>query len=126
MRAGLRLAGLFFAGAAFASASPALADDWRLQCGFDGGLEAFVSYDAGGPAYELYVSTSGSSDLGRGQRLALNNLLSPAETILFTREDGPLQILLRIHREELTAAIEIGSQVGWDYQSFAGRCTVIE
>lgn len=111
---------------ALSFSSPALADDWTLNCKYEGGLEIILNYVAGDPSYNLYVASSGDSDLGRGQRYELNHLMSPDETILFTRKDGDVQILFRVLREELESVLEVGSQVSWDYRKLEGTCSVLE
>ena len=108
------------------ASGPARADDWSLRCRYEGGLEAFARYDAGGPAYEIYVSTSGSSDLGRGLRMPMNNLMTPDEIVFFTQGDSDVQVIFRVNKEDLKTTIEIGSQVSWDYQKFSGTCEAID
>ena len=122
----MRVLGLLVGLTVLAFASPASADDWTLKCDYKGGLKIFASYKAGDPSYEIYVSSSGDSDLGRDQRFSMNELLSPDETILFTQKDGPVQILFRVVRETLATTIEIGSQASWDYKKTVGVCSVAQ
>ena len=109
---------------AFLFSAPASADDWTLRCDYRGGLQVYVNYLSGDPSYNIYVATSGDSDLGRGQRFAMNNLMTPDETVMFTQTDGDVQIIFRVSNDSLDSQIEIGSQVSWDYRFISGRCEV--
>lgn len=102
------------------------ADDWRSLCTFDAaGLTFVVEYAAGDPSYSIVVTYSGSSELGRGQRIGMNVLQTDRDTVLFSKSDDAIQILLRVGKSDVTATVEIGSGLSLDYMKLSGRCKAL-
>ena len=103
--------------------APAEADDWQLVCTFDDAqFAAIVNYKAGDPSYDLTITLSGKSELGRGQRIELHPIYTPDELVFVGSGIADLSLVLRINPKALTAGIEIGSGVSWDYKHFSGKC----
>ena len=104
--------------------TPAQADDWQSVCSFDAAdLSLIVNYHAGDPSYDILVTLSGKTELGRGRKIPMNVLQTEKDTVLFSKWDEDMQVVLRVAKDDTAiATIEIGNGVSWDYQSFRGSC----
>ena len=110
--------------AACSFATSARADDWQSLCSFESAdLSLIVNYHAGDPSYDILVTLSGKSELGRGRKIPMNVLQTEKDTVLFSKWDEDLQVVLRVDKDDTAnATIEIGNGVSWDYRSFRGSC----
>ena len=112
--------------------APVRADDWTLQCKFDSGPTLLLHYDAGGPDYRVTISGNvhtlenvAPSAWKNGSSVSARYISSPSETILFTVSDDQQQLIVRVNDELLTAELETGDGLPFDYRRFKGICVVL-